>query len=125
MINKIGKITIYVEDQEQAKSFWIEKLGFILKLEQPMGPNATWIEVSPNEDEFTTLILYSKSLMEKQQPSKVAHPSVLFSTADIEAAYEDMKQKGIKVDELLKMPYGNMFVFYDQDENEYMLREDK
>lgn len=36
MINKIGKITIYVEDQEQAKSFWIEKLGFILKLEQPM-----------------------------------------------------------------------------------------
>lgn len=125
MINKIGKITIYVEDQEQAKSFWIEKLGFILKLEQPMCLMRRGSKFHSNEDEFTTLILYSKSLMEKQQPSKVAHPSVLFSTADIEAAYEDMKQKGIKVDELLKMPYGNMFVFYDQDGNEYMLREDK
>lgn len=125
MINKIGKITIYVEDQEQAKAFWLEKLGFVLKLEQPMGSNATWIEVGPNEHEFTTLILYSKSLMENQQPSKVAHPSVLFSTTDIEAAYEDMKQKGVKVEELLKMPYGSMFVFYDQDGNEYMLREDK
>ncbi|MGI8352765.1 hypothetical protein M1D49_24700 [Bacillus sp. PK3-056] len=43
----------------------MQKLGFVLKLEQPMGPNATWIEVGPYEDEFTTLILYSKSLMEE------------------------------------------------------------
>ncbi|MRZ28154.1 VOC family protein, partial [Paeniclostridium sordellii] len=26
MINKIGKITIYVENQEEAKRFWIEKM---------------------------------------------------------------------------------------------------
>lgn len=125
MINKIGKITVYVENQEQAKDFWVNKMGFVLKLEQPMGPNATWMEVGPNDDEFTTLVLYSKSLMEQQQPSKVAHPSVLFTTTDIEAAYEEMKRKGVKVDDLLRMPYGTMFVFYDQDGNEFMLREDK
>lgn len=125
MINKIGKITVYVENQEQAKDFWVNKMGFVLKLEQPMGPNATWMEVGPNDDEFTTLVLYSKSLMEQQQPSKVAHPSVLFTTTDIEAAYEEMKRKGVKVDGLLRMPYGAMFVFYDQDGNEFMLREDK
>ena len=125
MINKIGKITVYVENQEQAKDFWVNKMGFVLKLEQPMGPNATWMEVGPNEDEFTTLVLYSKSLMEQQQPTKVAHPSVLFTTTDIEAAYEEMKRKGVKVDDLLRMPYGTMFVFYDQDGNEFMLREDK
>lgn len=34
---KIGKITIYVEDQEQAKDFWINKVGFVLKFEQPMA----------------------------------------------------------------------------------------
>ena len=75
MINKIGKITVYVQDQEQAKDFWLNKMGFVLKLEQPMGPNATWLEVGPSEDEFTTLVLYSKSAMEQHQPSKVAHPS--------------------------------------------------
>ncbi len=123
MINKIGKITVYVE--EQAKAFWLNKLGFVVKLEQPMGPNMTWLEVGPSDDEFTTLVLYSKSAMEQQKPSKVAHPSILFSTTDIDSAYEKMKQNEVKVDELLKMPYGSMFTFYDQEGNEYMLREDK
>ncbi|WP_106498290.1 VOC family protein [Lentibacillus sp. Marseille-P4043] len=125
MINKVGKITVYVEDQEQAKEFWLNKLGFVLKLEQPMGPNASWIEVGPSDDEFTTLVLYSKSAMEQHEPSKVAHPTMLFSTTDIESAYEKMKQNEVKVDEMSKMPFGTMFKFYDQDGNEYLLREDK
>lgn len=125
MINKIGKVTLYVEDQQAAKEFWIDKVGFVLKLEQPMGLNASWIEVGPSEDEFTTLVLYSKATMEKQRPENVAHPSVLFSTTDIDAAYEKMKKNGVKVGELLKMPYGSMFTFYDQDGKEFLLREDK
>lgn len=125
MINKIGKISVYVQDQEQAKDFWINKVGFVLKLEQPMGPNADWIEVGPSEDEFTTLILYSKSLMEKQNPSSVAHPSILFSTTDIESAYEKMKQNGVEVEEMMRLPFGTMFTFKDQDGNPFMLREDK
>lgn len=125
MINKIGKITVYVQDQEQAKDFWINKVGFVLKVEQPMGPDAFWIEVGPSEDEFTTLVLYSKSAMEKQKPSAVAHPSILFSTTDIEAAYEKMKQNGVVVDDMLRLPFGSMFTFKDQDGNEYLIREDK
>ncbi|XJZ27826.1 VOC family protein [Bacillota bacterium Lsc_1132] len=125
MINKIGKITIYVNDQGQAKDFWLNKMGFVLKLEQPMGPNASWIEVGPSEDEFTTLVLYSKAAMEQQKPSKVAHPSILFSTTNIESAYEKMKQNGVEVEALLRLPFGTMFTFKDQDGNEYILREDK
>ncbi|RID86204.1 VOC family protein [Peribacillus asahii] len=125
MINKIGKITVYVQDQEQAKDFWLNKVGFVLKFEQPMGPNMSWIEVGPSEDEFTTLVLYSKSAMEQQQPAKVAHPSILFSTTDIESAYEKMKQNGVEVGDMLRMPFGTMFSFKDQDGNEYLLREDK
>ncbi|MCV9885033.1 VOC family protein [Metabacillus halosaccharovorans] len=125
MIDKIGKITVYVQDQDQAKEFWLNKLGFVLKLEQPMGPNVKWIEVGPSDNEFTTLVLYSKAAMEQQQPSKAAHPSVLFSTTDIESAYESMVQKGVKVGEMLKRPFGTMFTFFDQDGNEYLLREDK
>ena len=125
MIDKIGKITVYVQDQEQAKDFWLNKVGFVLKMEQPMGPNASWIEVGPSKDEFTTLVLYSKSAMEQHQPSKVAHPSILFSTSNIESAYEKMKQNGVEVEELLKLPFGTMFTFKDQDGNDYLLREDE
>ena len=125
MINKIGKITVYVQDQEQAKDFWLNKVGFVLKMEQPMGPNASWIEVGPSEDEFTTLVLYSKSAMEQHQPSKIAHPSILFSTNNIDSAYEKMKQNGVQVEEMLKLPFGTMFTFKDQDGNDYLIREDK
>ena len=125
MINKIGKITVYVKDQEQAKDFWLNKIGFVLKFEKTMGPNASWIEVGPSEDEFTTLVLYSKSAMEQHKPSAVAHPSILFSTTDIESAYEKMKQNGVEVEDMLRMPFGTMFTFKDQDGNDYILREDK
>jgi lactoylglutathione lyase len=125
MINKVGKITVYVNDQEQAKDFWLNKMNFVLKFEQQMGPNATWIEVGPSESEFTTLVLYSKALMEAQKPEKVAHPNILFSTTDIESAYAKMKQNGVVVEDMLRMPFGTMFTFKDQDGNEYILREDK
>lgn len=125
MINNIGKITVYVEDQNQAKDFWLNKMGFVLKFEQQMGPNAAWIEVGPSDEEFTTLVLYSKEAMEKQNPSKVAHPNILFSTTEIDSAYEKMKENGVEVAEMQKLPFGTMFTFKDQDGNEYILREDK
>lgn len=126
MINKIGKITIYVNDQEQAKKFWTEKLNFVVKLEQTMGPNMKWLEIAPNESEFTTFVLYDKNMMIAQNPNaNVEHPSILLSTTDIEKSYNEMKENGVEVGELMNMPYGKMFSFKDQDNNEYLLREDK
>jgi predicted enzyme related to lactoylglutathione lyase len=126
MINKIGKITLYVNNQEEAKKFWTEKAGFVIKLEQPMGPNMKWIEEGPSEDEFTTFVLYDKNLMKTQNPAtNVGHPSVILSTTDIENTYQEMKNNGIEVEELMRMPYGSMFNFKDQDGNRYMIREDK
>lgn len=125
MINKIGKVTVYVNDQEEAKDFWLNKIGFVLKMEQPMGPDFSWIEVGPSEDEFTTLVLYSKEAMEQQNPAAVAHPSIMFSTTDIESAYEKMKQAGVQVGDMLRMPFGTMFSFKDQDGHDYLLREDQ
>lgn len=126
MINKIGKITLYVNDQEQAKNFWTQQLGFVVKFEQQMGPGMKWIEVGPSASEFTTFVLYDKEMMRAQNPARdVSHPSVILSTNDIDGTYDQLKSKGIEVGPLMKMPYGQMFNFKDQDGNEYMVREDK
>jgi len=125
MINKIGKITIYVDDQEKAKEFWTKKMNFVIKLEQPMVPNMKWLEVGPSEDEFTTFILYEKKLMLSQNPkANVFHPGVMLSTSNIEGTYAEIKANGVEVEELMIMPYGMMFKFKDQDNNEYLVRED-
>lgn len=125
MIRKIGKITLYVSDQESAKKFWTEKLNFVVKFEQEMGPNMKWIEVGPSEDEFTTFVLYNKEVMKKQNPNtNVEHPSIILSTDNIDETYEEIKNNGVKVGEIMKMPYGSMFNFFDEDGNQYLVRED-
>ena len=126
MINKIGKITIYVNNQQEAKDFWINKMNFVIKLEQPMGPMMKWLEVGPSKDEFTTFIIYEKNAMLAQNPqANVSHPNIILSTTDIRETYDEMKSNGVEVSEIMNMPYGIMFKFKDQDGNDYLVREDK
>lgn len=125
MIDKIGKITIYANNQEEAKDFWINKMNFIVKLEKQMGPSMKWLEVGPSEEEFTTFVIYDKNLMLSQNPkANVNHPSIILSTSNIENTYNKMKSNEVEVGELMIMPYGKMFSFKDQDGNDYLVRED-
>lgn len=125
MINQIGKITLYVENQKDAIDFWTKKANFVVKLEQPMGPTMKWVEVGPSEDAFTTFVLYEKKMMQLQNPAtNLGHPSILLSSKDVHKTYEQFKEAGITVGEMMSMPYGTMFTFQDQDGNSYMVRED-
>ena len=125
MINKIGKITLYVDNQEEAKKFWTEKLNFVVKFEKEMGPNMKWIEVGPSDEEFTTFVIYDKKMMAAQNPNaNLGHPSIILSTSDIEKTHAELKEKGVTVGNIMKMPYGSMFDFIDMDGNNYLVRED-
>ena len=117
---------MYVNNQQEAKEFWTEKLNFIVKFEAIMGPDMKWLEVGPDTEAFTTFVLYDKKQMKKQNPkTSVEHPSIILSTNDLEHAHKAMKEKGVKVGDINKMGYGSMFSFEDQDGNSYLLREDK
>ena len=97
----------------------------MVKLEQPMGPTMKWVEVGPSEDAFTTFVLYEKKMMQLQNPAtNLGHPSILLSSKDVHKTYEQFKEAGITVGEMMSMPYGTMFTFQDQDGNSYMVRED-
>lgn len=48
MIEAISKITLYVNNQTQAKSFWLDKMDFVISLEQPMGPGMTFYDQDNN-----------------------------------------------------------------------------
>lgn len=126
MIKKVGKITIYTNNQDEAIKFWTEKMNFVIKFQQDMGPNMKWVEVGPSEDEFTTFVIYDKNMMLKQNPNaNVSHPSIILSTDSIEDTYNELKENGVELGQLMIMPYGKMFSFKDLDNNEYLVREDK
>lgn len=124
MIEQISKITLYVNNQEEAEKFWCEKLDFELRLKQPMGPDAFWVEVAPKGGQ-TSFVLYDKEMMHQHSPNtSTHHPSMILSTRDIMSTFQILSDKSVKVDPILDLPYGRMFTFYDQDGNAYMLRED-
>jgi predicted enzyme related to lactoylglutathione lyase len=122
VITRLDKVTVYVKSQEEAKKFWIDKVGFVLSFEQPMGPTMKWIEVSPKGQNMTSLVLYPKEAMQQQNPSMVAHPSVIFAANDIESTWKELKARGVDVAEIQSLPYGKMFNFKDNDGNPYLVR---
>ncbi len=120
MIKKIGTVAIYVEDQQKAKSFWIEKVGFEVKAEFPMGPNMIWMEVGPVGAE-TALVIYPKAMMENSEELK---PSIVFQCEDIQAAYKEMSGKGVAFPmEPQKMGFGTFAQFSDEDGNVFGLKQ--
>lgn len=123
MINKIGKIKIYVNDQEEAKKFWIEKLDFIVKFEQQVSPSVKWIEIAPSENDMTSFILWDKNIMEDNEVA--THPYIMLQTDNIKNTYDVLKSKGVEVDELIHMAFGKKFDFKDQDGNRYVVRQDR
>ena len=94
MINKIAKVTIYVNNQDEAKKFWTEKLNFVTKIDATEGP-LRWIEIAPKESEWVTIVLYDKNLMKAQYPdANTDYKTVILSTEYLDNAYIEMKAKG-------------------------------
>jgi lactoylglutathione lyase len=49
MITELHTVALYVADQERAKRFYVDTLGFELGADQPgLRGIGRWIEVSPN-----------------------------------------------------------------------------
>ena len=79
-----------------------------------MGPGMTWLETAPDYHAQTTIVLFERSRMEKANPQvSTAHPSVMFTCADIEGEHRRLLSNGVIVDDIQKYPYGRMFSLYD------------
>ena len=104
MIDSIGKITLYVNNQNEARNFWTEKMGFIVRLEQQMGADQKWLEVGPEYGGGTSFVLYDKEKMKAQNPDvNVGHPSVILCTGDLENAHREMKERGVRTGDIMKI----------------------
>ncbi|MFC0110062.1 VOC family protein [Kibdelosporangium aridum] len=46
VIRGVNQVVLYVEDQQRAKQFWTEKMGFALAEDSPYGEDGRWIAVA-------------------------------------------------------------------------------
>lgn len=120
MVKHIATVAIYVDDQQKAKRFWTEKMGFEVTAEHPMGPNAYWLEVAPKEAE-TRLVIYPKAMMQGSEHMKA---SIVFQCVDIMDTYVALKANGVEfLGEPQKMQWGAFVQFKDEEGNQFLLKE--
>ncbi|MCM3175077.1 VOC family protein [Paenibacillus sp. MER 99-2] len=126
MINQVGQIMLYVNNQEQALQFWTEKAGFHLIAEENISPEMKWYEIAATPDAETSLVLQDKQVVAKMSPGvNLGTPSLMFFTPNIDKLYQDFKDKEITVGELVDLPFGRIFNFADDEDNYFAVMERK
>ncbi|HYH04042.1 MAG TPA: VOC family protein [Bacillota bacterium] len=92
--------SIFVQDQDKALEFYSEKLGFVKKVDVPVG-EFRWITlVSPNVQDGTELLLEPNSHPAAKEYQKMIFadgiPATMFGVADIRKEYHRLVEKGVK-----------------------------
>ena len=124
MINILGQVMVYVYKQDEAVKFWTEKVGFTVISEEDNGEGMRWIEVAPQKDSETTIVLHNKEVIEKMNSGiNLGTPSLLFFTEDIEKLYKKLTNNNVTVGEIMDMPTGKTFNFADSEENYFAVIE--
>lgn len=137
MIQRMSHSAIFVLDQDVAKDFYVNKLGFEVSMDQSMPNGFRWLTVSPKGQPDLQIILmkvapspFDVNNVQKIQPQDVetisglmkkgAFGAGVFQTADCRKTYEEMKAKGVEflsppkdqfygVEAVFRDPFGNWF----------------
>jgi catechol 2,3-dioxygenase-like lactoylglutathione lyase family enzyme len=132
----MSHVSIYVLNQESAHEFYVNKLGFEVRTDAPMGPKMRWLTVGPKDQpelEITLMpivegMIFTKESAEQMQAlvKKGTFGFGVFECNDIYATYEELKAKGV---EFVKSPkkefYGIEALFKDDSGNWFSLGQKK
>ena len=123
MNDGVSTICIFVKDQDQAKAFYTEKLGFELHQDSPMG-ESRWIAVAP-KGAHTEVILYKlDENWQHYQQTMGKSQALTFNVTDMSALYEDLKAQGVRIVQGPDaQPWGTYMMILDPENNGLLLVE--
>ncbi len=119
MITHVRTVGVYVRDQQRALDFYVDKLGFEKRADEPMGPEARWIEVAPPGAQ-TVLVLYTPPGLEDRIGTV---SNLVFDCDDIQATYAQLRDRGVEFSEPPALQSWGMLmaIFKDVDDNNFVL----
>ena len=90
---------VFVNDQDEARKFYTETLGFVKKHDLPVGEFKWLTVVSPDDPDGTELLLEPNENPVSQAYQKGIFdqgiPAASFGVTDIRAEYEKLKSLGV------------------------------
>lgn len=131
MIQTLSHMTVYVIDQEAARQFYVEKLGFEVRADMTMGA-FRWLTVGPKAQPALQMVLMPLAASPAMDATaadalkKLVQAGSMgvgiFETDNCEATYEQLKQQGVEFrSPPTQRPYGIEAVLLDNSGNWFSL----
>jgi catechol 2,3-dioxygenase-like lactoylglutathione lyase family enzyme len=135
MIQRLTATTLFVADQDEAREFYVNKLGFEVRMDQTAG-DFRWLTVSPKGQPDLQIILFKLAAhghMDGENAATLRNliqkgiaAAGVFETGDIQKTYQELTARGV---EFVSPPqqkfYGTEAVFKDTTGNWFSLMERK
>lgn len=137
MIDKVAKMGVWVLDQDRAKKFYTETLGFEERFDVSMGAEFEgcgegfrWLTVGPPNQPDVELILADPRMGNDEETAQQIRELVgkgvlgsgVMTTEDCRKTYEELSAKGVTfLSEPAERPYGIEAVFRDDSGNWFSL----
>lgn len=117
-INDIRVVSVPVSDQERAKAFYVDRLGFEVREDRSV-PGMRWVLVAPKSATTAlTLVTWFDSM-----PAGSLHGLVL-ATDDVRGDYERLQAGGVAFEKPpTNEPWGVEAVLRDPDGNRLVLQQ--
>lgn len=117
-ITQIQLLSVPVADQDRAKDFYVDTLGFELLADNPMGPDQRWVQVGPPGGQTSiTLVTWFDTM-----PAGSLKGLVL-ETDDLDADVAALRSRGVAIpDGIQEQPWGRYVTFDDPDGNGIVLQ---
>jgi predicted enzyme related to lactoylglutathione lyase len=127
-------VNVFVEDQDRAKAFYTETLGFEVRSDATMD-GFRWLTVgSKDQPDLNILLARPQPPMFSEEDAqallrllaKGVMGGGVFETDDIPTAYEELKGNGVTfLQEPAERPYGIEALFRDDSGNRFSLDQHK
>jgi catechol 2,3-dioxygenase-like lactoylglutathione lyase family enzyme len=133
MTNGISVIGLYVNDQDEALDFYVNKLGFAVHADHRNG-NYRWLTVKlPNQQFELGLFLPQEPVLDaataqtmREMVAKGAMPPLVLAVEDCKASYDALKAKGVEFTQEPIARYGGVDAnFRDPSGNAWKMVEGK
>lgn len=125
MIAGVGKVVVDVEDQDRAKAFYIDKLGFTEVQDVPYGEDERWLEVRSPDG---VVVVLSTRHPQKPRPGETGIPetlptsSIMWVADDLQKTHQEMTGRGVTfTQEPAKLDFGWWSMFVDSEGNRFAL----
>jgi len=118
-VTQLQVVSIPVSDQDRAKSFYLDTLGFRLVSDEPMGPDQRWLQLAPpGGGASITLVTW----FETMSPGSVK--GLVVGCTKIQATYDELAARGVQFSGAIEeQPWGTFATFDDPDGNGWVLSE--